>query len=105
MENLFIFEMDSFSDVVIVKTYVFHPLCCEVFWPVHTGVVVIVSFVWNVEVDVWQVWEDVSNMLDKICEFIHGFELCLPRAKNGAGLEGWFPYASPQKSEDDELNN
>ena len=31
VENYYCFEVDSFSYVVIVDTYVFHYLCCELF--------------------------------------------------------------------------
>ena len=31
VEDLYFGEIDAFSDVVIANTYVFHPLCCEVF--------------------------------------------------------------------------
>ena len=49
-------EMDTFYDVVIMYSDVFHPFCCEVFWPVHISVVLIITFGWNGAVDVWQVW-------------------------------------------------
>ena len=60
VEVLDFFKMDKCSDVVIAETYVFHSICCEKFWPVHTGVVAIVTLGWNEEKNMGQVWEGMS---------------------------------------------
>ena len=60
VEDFYFFKMDAFSDVVLTETYFFHSFFCEGFWPVQTGVVVIVTFGCIEEVNVGQVYEGVS---------------------------------------------
>ena len=52
MEHLYFFDMDSLSAVIIADTHVFHYLCCELFLPVHTGVVALAIFGCSIEVGV-----------------------------------------------------
>ena len=52
MEDFYFFNMDALSDVVIVQYDLFHCLCCELFLPVHTGVVALAIFGCSIEVGV-----------------------------------------------------
>ena len=44
MKDLYINEVNTFPDVILMETEVFHPFCCEEFLPFHKGVVSVVTF-------------------------------------------------------------
>ena len=60
VEDFDLLKMDALSDVVLTETYFFHYFFCKGFWPVHTGVVVIVTLGCIEDINVGQVWEGVS---------------------------------------------
>ena len=72
MEDLYLIEVDALPDVVFMEAEVIHSSCCEIFWPIHTGMVVVVEFGWKVEVYVLWVWYDMPNMLYNIGALISG---------------------------------
>ena len=105
MEDFYFADMDAFSDVVIVETYVFHNLCCEVFWTFHKGLVVVLTFIWAGDVNVWQVWENMSKMLNQFFALFFGLELFPAGAKTGSVLADRFPYYIPSTAEYDESSH
>ena len=52
VENFHLLQVEEFPDVFFMEAEVIHSSCCEVFWTIHTGIVVVVSFDWEGEVDV-----------------------------------------------------
>ena len=95
VEGFYFFEVGIFSDMVSVEDDVFHPLYRDLCLTVHPCVVVIVTPGWDVEVNVWQLWLEVSDMLDHICEFVFGMDIWLIGDNTGSLLEEWFPCDSP----------
>ena len=53
VENIYLVKVVVFPGVLFMDTGVIRSLLCEGFWPIHTGVVVIVEFGWKVEFGVW----------------------------------------------------
>ena len=51
-EEPYLIEVNELPDAVFIETVVLHTLWFEVYLPIHAGMVVIVAFWWNIEVDV-----------------------------------------------------
>ena len=47
MEYIYLLEVDVFPDVVFVEAEVIHYRCCDVFWPIYAGMVVVLEFGWK----------------------------------------------------------
>ena len=51
-EDIYLFHVDAFPDVVLTEAELLHTFWCVVFKPIYTCMVVVVAFGWKVEVDV-----------------------------------------------------
>ena len=71
----------------------------------QTGVVVIVTLGCIGEVNVGQVYEGVSYMLDQFCEFIYGWEFKLKVDKTCTELADGFTHYRYPTLEDYESSN
>ena len=47
LEYLYLLEAGAFHDVFFMEAEVIYSSCSELFWPIHTGMVVVVSFDWK----------------------------------------------------------
>ena len=109
MEDLYFFQLDSISDVVIAENDLFQSLFCELFWLVHAGVGVNITLGWNRQFNLVQVLQDVYDMLNNFCAFIGGPEFGLKGAKTCVRLTDAFPCNAPppphQTEEDNESSH
>ena len=83
----------------------FYSFWYNLFWSVHTGLVVVVAFSGLRKVKLWKVEDNVPEVLDHLDAFIGITHLSLVGTEASARLPSWFTYYWPPTSKNDESDH